>query len=71
MSSRASSVVGAVVGAIILILLLGLIKAWAVMVLLGVLASQTGWPIAIGFAPTYVLCVIVGLMMADASSSSS
>lgn len=47
-----------------------LLIVWPVMLLLGVLASMTGWPIALGFWQTFVLTLIVRLLVANASPSS-
>ena len=54
---------------IILLFLLGLVLwalgvsfgAWILMLLLGALASVTGWACAIGFVPCFIICVIIGL----------
>ena len=37
------------------------VPAFILMVLLGVLASLTGWAVAIGFLPCFVIAVILGL----------
>ena len=37
--------------------------AWILMLLLGWLASLTGWACAIGFLPSFVICLIISLFL--------
>lgn len=51
--------------------LLSFVVAWPVMVLLGVLASWTGWPVAIGYWTTWLILLIVRLVIPGSNYSSS
>lgn len=58
------SVAVVVIVAILLSFAIACFEAWFVMVLLGALASMTGWGCAIGFWPTYVIVVIASFLFA-------
>jgi hypothetical protein len=36
--------------------------AWLLMLLMGVLASVTGWPVAIGFIPCFIIVLIMAIL---------
>lgn len=48
--------------AIGLILGLAIIETWLVMLLLGVLSAITGWHLAIGFWPVFVVLLILNII---------
>lgn len=62
---------GVILAALAVSLVISFLAAWPVMVLLGVLASWTGWPVAIGYWTTWLILVIVRLAMPVATGSSS
>lgn len=60
----------AVAVALLIVTVSAMILAWPVMVLLGVFASLTGFPTAIGFWATFVLVFIVKLLTSEGGSTS-
>ncbi len=60
---------GAIIGTILAVFILGAvgaaIVAWPVMVGLGILASWTGWPVALGFKVVWLIVLLVRLTVAD------
>lgn len=58
-----------VIAGVALSIITAFLGAWVVMILLGVLASLTGWGCAIGFWPTVLIVLIVGILTNRGRSS--
>lgn len=56
------------IGILVLSFIIGLLPAWALMLLLGALAHLTGWHVAISFWACYILVIILGLFMPKGSA---
>jgi predicted PurR-regulated permease PerM len=64
-------ILGVILGIVAAVVLTAVLTAWPVMILIGVLHSLVPVVPALGFVPTFVICVIVALMTSDKSFSSN